>query len=224
MKKFLTAKIAAMLLIFTFITSSFVGSTFAKYITTGTGSDTARVAKWGITVTMNDDLGAFKNQYATDDVDSTAEISNSVLADAEVVAPGTTGNFAFSVAGSPEVAVDLQYKVNVHSDISLEAGTYNGVEISENYNPIKFSVYDDPEAPEAMENGADLTLSELKEFIEALSGKVAPGTEIDKNYTVVWKWDFSKDENTDALDTYLGDEAAAQEIKFDIVITATQID
>ena len=41
------------LLVLTLITSCFVGGTFAKYVSEGEGTDSARVAKWGVEVTVN---------------------------------------------------------------------------------------------------------------------------------------------------------------------------
>ena len=51
MKKSKTMRAASFLLVLTLMTSCFVGSTFAKYTTTATGTDTARVARWGFTTT-----------------------------------------------------------------------------------------------------------------------------------------------------------------------------
>ena len=48
-----TLKLAGILLALVLVTSCFVGGTFAKYVTEGTGSDSARVAKFGVTVTAD---------------------------------------------------------------------------------------------------------------------------------------------------------------------------
>ena len=66
MKKNSTMRIAALLLVLTLMTSCFVGGTFAKYTTSGHISDTARVAKWGVTITTSGSI--FKNQYENDPV------------------------------------------------------------------------------------------------------------------------------------------------------------
>ena len=46
-----TMKIAAVLVALVLITSCFVGSTFAKYVTNGDLTGSARVAKFGVNVT-----------------------------------------------------------------------------------------------------------------------------------------------------------------------------
>mgnify|MGYP002508629535 CR=1 FL=1 len=49
-------RFVAMLLVLVLMTSCFVGGTFAKYTTADSASDTARVAKWGITVSTSGTL------------------------------------------------------------------------------------------------------------------------------------------------------------------------
>ena len=55
-----TLRVAGGLLVLVMITSCFVGSTFAKYTVGGTGSDTARVAKFGVEVSVSGE--AFKTR------------------------------------------------------------------------------------------------------------------------------------------------------------------
>ena len=55
MKKF---RIVTVLLALCLITSSFVGGTFAKYVSEASGSDTAVVAKWSIKYQNNTDNGS----------------------------------------------------------------------------------------------------------------------------------------------------------------------
>ena len=64
-KKNWTMRAAVLMLVLVLITSCFVGGTFAKYVTSGSGTDSARVAKFGVTVTASGDL--FAKEYATDD-------------------------------------------------------------------------------------------------------------------------------------------------------------
>lgn len=48
-----TMRVAGLLLALVLVTSCFVGGTFAKYVTSGTGTDSARVAKFGVEITAN---------------------------------------------------------------------------------------------------------------------------------------------------------------------------
>lgn len=41
-----TMRVAGLLLALVLVTSCFVGGTFAKYVTSGHGNDSARAAKW----------------------------------------------------------------------------------------------------------------------------------------------------------------------------------
>ena len=57
MKKNTMMRLAAVLLVGVLLTTSVIGGTFAKYTTSDDATDTARVAKWGVTI----NLGAKKN-------------------------------------------------------------------------------------------------------------------------------------------------------------------
>ena len=74
-----TLKLAGILLALVLVTSCFVGGTFAKYVTTGTGSDSARVAKFGVTVTANGTMFAKEYDTGTENVKGT--IAKSVVSD-----------------------------------------------------------------------------------------------------------------------------------------------
>ncbi len=50
MKKNKMLRMASALLVLTLLTTCIIGGTFAKYTTSGTATDTARVAKWGVKV------------------------------------------------------------------------------------------------------------------------------------------------------------------------------
>ena len=80
LKKNWTLRAAVLMLALVLITSCFVGGTFAKYVTSGTSGDNARVAKWGVTVTAHETGDIFAKSY-----------DNTVIAEGEykVIAPGT---------------------------------------------------------------------------------------------------------------------------------------
>ena len=64
-KKNWTMRAAVLLFALVLISSCFVGGTFAKYVTSAGGSATARVAKFGVTVTAANDT-MFKTAYCCD--------------------------------------------------------------------------------------------------------------------------------------------------------------
>lgn len=76
MKKNRAMRFASVILILTLLSTSVISGTFAQYVTTNSGSDTARVAKFGVTIEVKDDEGnvaadsdlkLFATSYATED-------------------------------------------------------------------------------------------------------------------------------------------------------------
>ena len=110
-KKNVTLRAAAVLFALALITSCFVGGTFAKYVTNGTGSDKARVAKFGVTVEANGTM--FAEKYDTDKDAKTVVSSRVGVAEGKkdnVVAPGTSGKMvSMKLSGQPEVDVHVNY-------------------------------------------------------------------------------------------------------------------
>lgn len=95
-----TLKLAGILLALVLVTSCFVGGTFAKYVTKGTGSDSARVAKFGVKVTAEG--STFATSY---DKDNAAKTVVSSTLD-KVVAPGTSGEMAaINITGKPAMSL-----------------------------------------------------------------------------------------------------------------------
>lgn len=139
MKKNRMLRMASALLILTLLTTSVIGGTFAKYVSTGSVSDTARVAKWGVEIKTSGTL--YSNAYA---VKSTEAGSNLPIAwvdnpaanaitvatatgtEGNIIAPGTESyknGLSFGVSGKPEVAVKVTATIKAE-DIFLAAGTY----------------------------------------------------------------------------------------------------
>lgn len=54
-------RVAGLLLALVLVTSCFVGGTFAKYVTSGHGNDSARAAKWGVVVNVEGDSAFAKH-------------------------------------------------------------------------------------------------------------------------------------------------------------------
>lgn len=235
MKKNWTLKAAGILLALTLITSCFVGGTFAKYVTSSKAAETARVAKFGVHafVSTND---LFKTKYTTDDSGRGAKIIYSVDSNGsgDLVAPGTKSDGALNVAvsGTPEVAVNVAFKLDVTGDVFLKAGTYRdfttteltdgknaSFNLAEDYYPIVFTLKDS--------NGGTLVsgkLSEIKEYLEnTLSQDITPNTDLTTVFTdalqLTWEWKFTDEANkwVDKADTLLGHLAADKDSlgKFD---------
>lgn len=132
MKKNLMIKVASLMLVLTLASTCMIGTTFAKYVTGDQASDTARVARWGITVSTSGTL--FGENYiadgATNENTMTASASDSVdsFNGENIVAPGTKNDVGFQVklSGTPEVQYTVEATNNsvTAEDIFLAAGTY----------------------------------------------------------------------------------------------------
>jgi len=248
-KKNAFLRAAVLMLALTMVTSCFVGGTFAKYTTADNVADTARVAKWGVTVITEGSL--FAKSYAdlpvasAEDTDQTitVQVADWSTGTTNVVAPGTKNEtgMTFTITGIPEVDVDLKIEVDI-IDIVLPAGTYkdpttgdaNDEFETEEYHPVKFT----------LTNGAGVkvvdggTLAEVEAYLEALDTNeiIESNTDLSKlggntngTYTLTWEWDF---EGNDEADTLLGNivaelteapEGCSTDISFEIRITATQV-
>ena len=215
MKKTKLMRAALLLLVLTLVTSCFVGGTFAKYTTSAEGSDTARVAKWGVEITANG--ATFANKYATDTGNVVGTIANSVVSADKVIAPGTKGNMVgMTITGTPEVAVSVNYAAN----FKVEGWTVD----DKFYCPLQIKV--------------GSTMIDGVKFNNAVAFENAVNTEIstyNKNYaagtdlstasvttpSVSWEWPFSED---DIKDTALGNLEKAPTVSLTVTTTVTQID
>lgn len=157
MKKNNVMRVFSLLLALTLISVCAISGTFAKYVTKAEGQDQARVAKWGVVLTVDGDT-AFDKQYETDDADAKAAgITYSVKSsnDEDVVAPGTTyGKLSGGVKGTPEVATRYTLTIKDWTDIVLPAAEgytdytnyvlgegYTGTfDLAADYAPIKWDI------------------------------------------------------------------------------------
>ena len=239
LKKIWTMRAAVLMLALVLITSCFVGGTFAKYVTSGTGSDTARVAKFGVTVTVENNT-MFKTEYTTDAYGTGITYSVKSSNDDKLVAPGTKedGTLTFSVTGTPEVAVNVKLDLVVTKDVFLKEGTYadyttadnttDTFDITGDYTPVVFKLEKD---------GTEVatgTLNNIKAYLDGVSKNYDPNINLSTVfgiYTLSWEWAF---EGNDQADTLLGNLAAgtatvdnakySTDIEFTLTATVTQID
>lgn len=236
MKKNKSMRAAGGLLIATMLTSSIVSGTYAKYVTSDSAEDTARVAKFGVTVTASGSL--FDTTYkavgggntpggenATDSEDGTTLTVESSNTD-KLVAPGAknTDGITFAIAGTPEVDVKLDVVVDDSlEEIFLKAkddlpdmttgkadDTFNN---DADYYPVKFTLTQ-------TKGGTTTTLVnglKLKDVASAL--ETLTTTSIDANtdlstavgtLNLTWEWAFDDNDagTYDKQDTLLGDLAA----------------
>lgn len=237
MKKNFMMRAASVLLVAVMLTTCAISGTFAKYVTGATGSDTARVAKWGVKIAANG--GAFGTAYKSDDGTistvyeaSTDSVWNDGTEDSKkLVAPGTNGSVvAMQITGKPEVDVEVKYEAVV---------TLTGWDA---YCPIVFKVEDTTyavladtavvagENVVACANAAELA-SKVDAAIEACTANYEANTnlaDVAVNVpNITWEWAYTSGAANDIKDTALGNAAAEgnpAHISVQVTTTVTQLD
>ncbi len=192
-------RLVAVLAVTMMFTMCFVGGTFAKYTSSGTGTDTATVAKWDIRV--NGSEIATSNTFTFDlfqtitDSDLTSAETDIAPADGSIIAPGTSGKFSIAIQNLSQVNATyaIDYTVTNDGNIPVEFST-NGTHWKTNINDL------------------DVT-------------NVAIGLGTDTTVTVQWRWRFEADSVTegDNADTTLGKDGTAT-LEVSAKVTATQVD
>lgn len=220
MKKNKMMRLASGLLIAVLLTTCAIAGTFAKYTTSATSQDAARVAKWGFDNAASINItDLFKESY------SNVQSSGAVGDISDVIAPGTgnSATFKFTYDETNVAAPEVAYNFTVSVDGSVCDPT-----IASNPN-IKWK----------LDNGEWSDWGTLLNSIKLLSGdasgskEYAPGalpSEFgigDNEHTITWKWMFDTTDggvNNDANDTAMGNAATLANVTIKITINATQID
>lgn len=238
-KKNRTLRAAVLMLALVLITSCFVGGTFAKYVTSGDAGDNARVAKWGVSITAHDTGDVFAKEY-----DAIAGQDNTVIAGGEykVIAPGTKRDNAalVTLSGKPGVSVQVTYNAE-HFSLT---GNWIGDENNTFYCPLIIKVtgkVGDAVKTETINCVEKTSAAEVetavKNAVAACSATYGPNTDLSTvagdGLKISWEWPFEGTANqgqTDAKDTYLGNQAATATgldipaIHVPVTATVTQID
>lgn len=240
-------RVAGLLLALVLVTSCFVGGTFAKYVTSGTGADYAKVAKWGVKVTAHREGDIFASTY-----DQIAGKEDTVVVAGgkyKVIAPGTKKENAAVVylSGKPEVAVKVTYSAENFALTGKWA--YNDGQAGstdEYYCPLIFKITDGTtvktiDCMGAGMNSVDDVQTAVKEAVKSFSATYAPNTDLstkgNEGLKISWEWPFEAtgeaSKQSDVKDTYLGDLATANDegshgtipaVYVEVIATVTQVD
>lgn len=244
-KKNVTLRAAAVLFALALITSCFVGGTFAKYVTDGKGSDKARVAKFGVTVTANGTM--FAEQYDTDKEAKTVVSSRVGVAEGKkdnVVAPGTSGKMvSMKLSGQPEVDVHVNYAPTVTlSDNWKDKDNNFYCPLQIKVNGIMIDGHRFTDKQQFVDEIVKAIVNHQKNNVVYKAGTdLSTDTVGDNALTISWAWPFETATSDDPTpetaaaekaannvkDTYLGDQAAlnnAATIEISVVTTVTQVD
>ena len=244
-KKNVTLRAAAVLFALALITSCFVGGTFAKYVTDGTGSDKARVAKFGVTVEANGTM--FAEKYDTDKDAKTVVSSRVGVAEGKkdnVVAPGTSGKMvSMTLTGKPEVDVHVNYAPTVTlSDNWKDKDNNFYCPLQIKVNGIMVDGHRFTDKQQFVDEIVKAIVNHQKNNVVYKAGTDLSTDTVGANaLTISWAWPFETATSDDpspetaaaekaannVKDTYLGDQAAdgnAATIEISVVTTVTQVD
>lgn len=217
MKKNVMMRVASALLVAVLMTTCAISGTFAKYTTSADAQDSARVAKWGVTVSAAGDEAFAEKYNDAADAAGTKVVSN--VSGEDVLAPGTNGTLGgITISGTTEVMVDVEVTAN----LTLTGWEIAGVE----YCPLVFTVG----STEIKIDGSTIkTVAELeaaveKVFTDLSKNDVAANADLADAVSVSWRWDYSTSDENDEKDTDLAELATAPTIAFECSVTVTQVD
>lgn len=163
-----TMKMILITLLIAMIALVLVSGTYAKYTSSASGSDTARVAKWSFNVGENDIVA--KDTF-TFDLFKTITDTDVVSANADkVIAPGTSGSFDLVLENKSETSAKYGITYTVTNTASI---------------PVQFSV-----------NGKDWT-DNLANVVESDTDTKLAANNGTKTITIQWKWAYDGDDTTD---------------------------
>ena len=222
-KTWLIASILSILVVFC---SGLVGTTLARYIVGKSAVEKARVAKWGVVITVSDE-SAFKTEYESKDEAGRLSVKSSSMD--RLVAPGTADEegMTFSITGKPEVATKFDVSIAVNSDVFID-----------DYHPIVFTLMQTKSATGTNFDPVSGTISEIKAAFEkwAETAYFDANTDLETEFNLTWKWDYEN--GADAKDEALGGLASGHtdeiytadnegtlwsvNIDYDITITVVQ--
>ena len=184
--------IAGLVTVFVALVSlTLVSSTWAKYTTTKTGSDTAKVAKWEVSVV---DKGESSFNFGLfDTINDTLTHSDEEHVADGLIAPGTEGQFTITLNAENEVTTNYTINFTVtKTNASL---------------PIKFST-----------NGGTTWTDDITEITGTIN---IDGTtqlaELEKDITVQWMWEIGAEGADNVYGETANEVTVAVNVKFDQV-------
>jgi hypothetical protein len=187
MKRNKITKAASIVFALTLITTMMIGGTFAKYTTSGSTNNSARVAKWGVTIDANN-AKLYSTAYGDVVLSSNSK---------EVVAPGTKGSVElFSIKGQPEVDFEVTF-ANTSKGSDISYGTDDT-----GYYPVKYTLY---KGSSVLGDQSNKKLSEIVTYLISNPITVEAGQSVNDTYKLEWTWSMTGE---DVKDTALGDAIA----------------
>lgn len=195
MTKNRSMKIAVLVLALALLTSCFVGSTFARYTSSGAGSANVQAAYWGFTVNGDDIVASDTFDFDLTVSGTTITPDNATHGTNVRFAPGTNGTIVLELANNSEV--NAVYDVDFSAVIPKYQDTYS--------LPIEFSTTN---------NGSDWSATVPTNITATINAGATT--------TVTLYWQWAMESGNDAADTYFGVNKSVVELG--ATVTATQAD
>lgn len=227
-KSRIVSKLFAALVILTLISCCFLGSTFARYTSTGTGTASVAVAKWDVDITNNADATSWATELKF------AKLSPSMSGDTSDDQYNSTGKVLVAeVKNNSEVDADVTLSLN-----KWNLTTQNGGENPADgetptstcptddmvYGVFQVNIYINEESTAKLSVAANATENNsVTVNLDAVSGSVVDSVKIYAE--VVWLTKYQTGNYTapwtaDSLDTWIGENIAS--LGFTINCTAVQ--
>ena len=221
-KKRILPRLFAALVILTLVSCCFIGSTFARYTSSSTGSATVEVAKWSITAEGNgvgettanfDKLSPAQEAYQGGDSYAAGSARTHTTAKVKVA----TISYTLDVKATLTLTTDATPTITAGTEYGTSGVTTDGVPTKEEVQDV-FSIKlytNTSDAPKsATEYEGALTLNE--NATEGATGTIYVYAE------VTWTSDTSTiyGDVADARDTWIGKYVTS--VKYDITYTAVQ--
>ena len=196
------ARLGALALALTLVSTCLMGGTLAKYVTEVTGTATATVAKWSFDA-KNGDKSIATQEYKIDLGDTTNRVAYEGTDIKEgVIAPGTEGSFAILLDGSgSDVGIDYTIKFSGAKNV-----------------PDNLVFYKDEKHNEKIDNF-------FSDTDAAIQGIIGAGTSVTPIVYWQWPYDETKTDEGDTADTSAGSKEKDDDRKmtFTITVTGTQV-
>ena len=184
-------KSAILLLVLVFFTGHFASSTICKYIVTNSSKNSARVAKFGITITASgEENNVFLKEYLKEGTGGEYSIHIKSTSDDKIIAPGMIfGTSNIQIKGKAEVAVNVKVNCNIKieglDDIILNYDGKKGIKLTD-VIPIKFYTIYNGEKEQK-------DINELSAFLnEKLAKSHVPNEEINENISISMEWPIDR--------------------------------
>lgn len=209
-KKSNTARLGALALALTMVTTCLTGGTMAKYVTTVSATGSATVAKFDVDIKGNG------TEFTSEKIDNlfttgwNAPVGKGV--EENMLAPGVYGYFDIVVENNSEVMVKI-------SDVKITPANQDKIRMN-------FALTEDTveEKPKSFDIESEVALAD--KIVEGLKGNIGwREPDKSKNMRVWWTWDVGESAEDDEADTVIGSYGTGTPPTYGltIFITAEQV-